>query len=453
MVDGHLHADDLESAVSRQHARTKIQELRKSIGRRRRCTSLRLCLCLLAAAAVCALQLLLFASWLPAEEESSDATAGTVVEPVAMPAVAAADDEIDEFEPPMPPPSSLAAPPPVQGVTQWALGPPTHRAVRLHGCMGKGTYGATLNASLPGVGTVVLKLPVLRHWGFRFHRAEARALEALEASVAGGGASIRNVVRTFGNTTVGVRWLLRLATSDKMIIDGEVRQPVLHLWVASLCLCPLPAPLTENSRAQDWVSTDDARFGRGSEGARSDVGDVGGRLDEPMSARWGCLNGSDLQHALDLGAHTLPVLLLEPLEDISVFKWLAGLAAPANAENGGGVDVTAGGAAASQLALDAQRRLFRSQIEAAKAPASPPLLRDALHHGLILLTGVAHGLNAIHRARVLHRDLTEPGKNALLKRDSIGLTAAMIDFSQADVCAVGKGAAGRAIDLYSYGKL
>ncbi len=34
---------------------------------------------------------------------------------------------------------------------------------------------------------------------------------------------------------------------------------------------------------------------------------------------------------------------------------------------------------------------------------------------------------------MLHRDLTEPGKNALLRRDSLGLTAVLIDLSQAEV--------------------
>ena len=84
---------------------------------------------------------------------------------------------------------------------------------------------------------------------------------------------------------------------------------------------------------------------------------------------------------------------------------------------------------------------------------SPPPLFEAYRHGLVLLSGIAHGLHALHRARVLHRDLTEPGKNALLKRDATGLTAALIDLSQADVCPAGRGAIGRALDLYAYGNL
>jgi len=33
---------------------------------------------------------------------------------------------------------------------------------------------------------------------------------------------------------------------------------------------------------------------------------------------------------------------------------------------------------------------------------------------------------------VLHRDLTEPGKNVMIKRDAHGLTATLVDFSQAE---------------------
>ena len=45
------------------------------------------------------------------------------------------------------------------------------------------------------------------------------------------------------------------------------------------------------------------------------------------------------------------------------------------------------------------------------------------------------------------------GKNALLKRDATGLTASLIDLSQADVCAPGHGATGRALDMYAFGNL
>ena len=34
-----------------------------------------------------------------------------------------------------------------------------------------------------------------------------------------------------------------------------------------------------------------------------------------------------------------------------------------------------------------------------------------------VLIGLARGMRRIHGRRVIHRDLTEPGKNALLKRD------------------------------------
>ena len=54
---------------------------------------------------------------------------------------------------------------------------------------------------------------------------------------------------------------------------------------------------------------------------------------------------------------------------------------------------------------------------------------------------------ALSRARVLHRDLTEPGKNALIKRDGAGLTAALIDLGQSEVCPDKRGAAGRALKM------
>ena len=74
--------------------------------------------------------------------------------------------------------------------------------MQLHGCLGRGTYGAVLNASADGVGRVVLKLPVLRTWGFKFVRAEVRALQALNASIAVGGAGTNdNVVRWRGQST------------------------------------------------------------------------------------------------------------------------------------------------------------------------------------------------------------------------------------------------------------
>ena len=99
--------------------------------------------------------------------------------------------------------------------------------------------------------------------------------------------------------------------------------------------------------------------------------------------------------------------------------------------------------------FESQRLVYKAQL--AKARASP--LREAYGQAAVILLGVARGMAAIHRARVLHRDLTEPGKNALLRRDAVGLTAVLIDFSQAEICPAGHGAVGRALELYAFGNL
>ena len=423
-------------AQESREARESLKTLRKRISRRRRCSPLRLCLLLLVAAAACTLQLMFVHSFLPVEDDASAAAAVRVVEPTALPAEA--EEEADSSStpgatpspPPTPPPEPIAA----QGDSAahrsdqlpstasrhrarkqlvWDFGSPTHGpgAVQLHGCTGQGTYGAVINASADGIGPVVLKLPVLRHWGFKFFRAESHALQALDSSVPGGSVSVRNVVGLSGNVSLDVRWLLALA---------------------------------QRGARGDSIPTDDSGFLSDEDAAASDSS----AANEP--ARWSCLNVSDLHHALSIGVERLPAMLLEPLQTTSVFKLLAAVAAPMNAN--AGVDVTAGEASAgSAPTLDSQRRIYRGQVEALRN--GPADMFDAFRHTLVLLTGVAHGLNALHRARVLHRDLTEPGKNALLRRDAIGLTAVMIDLSQAEVCPPGRGAAGRAVDMYGFGNL
>lgn len=303
--------------------------------------------------------------------------------------------------------------------------------VTLLGCLGNGTYGTVLNASLKrpnGVHEpVVVKLPVLRHWGFKFFRAEQRALAALD----GLNGAPRNVIQTYGNTTFSISTLLRLSR-------GQARHRHNRRRLAA-----------EEARVYDY--NDDNPFGAGHRTigqvlSATDEGEAEEEADGDVAAeiaRWSCLNQTDLMRAhTELKLSRLPAILLEPLQTTSVFKWLATVAADDDGDSANG----------PSLPLEAQRHLFRAQLERhARTPGAP--LRDAFRSGLTLLIGVARGLAALGRARVLHRDLTEPGKNALLKRDAIGLTASLIDLSQAEVCPAGRGAVGRAIDLYSYGNL
>jgi len=157
---------------------------------------------------------------------------------------------------------------------------------------------------------------------------------------------------------------------------------------------------------------------------------------------WSCLNRTDLQRGRrSLSVSRVPVLLLERLTDLSLFKLLATVAAPAAHES------------PAPPPLEMQRRIFRAQLAKARASEVLRPYEDALPFLSGLLLGVSRGLAAMHRARVVHRDLTEPGKNVLLKRDSLGLTAALIDLSQAERCPSGRGAAARALDMYGFGNL
>ena len=90
-------------------------------------------------------------------------------------------------------------------------------------------------------------------------------------------------------------------------------------------------------------------------------------------------------------------------------------------------------------------------LTCALIPAShhpPPYTPDEI------LIGLARGTAQLHRARVVHRDLTEPGKNALLRREPDGsITAAVIDLSQSELCPQGRGAAARSVDMYAFGNV
>jgi hypothetical protein len=245
-------------------------------------------------------------------------------------------------------------------------------AVALHGCVGKGTYGYVLDGSM-GTRRVAVKVPILRRWDLKYFTKEVQALNAIQ-SLTGGS---RHVVRLLsGNFSVDAAKLLR------------------------------------RSGTSEGVET---------------IGN------------WSCVNQTDLHDArYTRGLTALPALLLESVSidgaGVSVFSWLASVAAPLDASS-----------------MEAQRRLFRAQLT--RTRASSQLMQAAFGHAATVLLGVARGLSVLHKARVVHRDLTEPGKNALLKRDEIGLTAAIIDFSQAERCPTGHGATARAVDMYGFGNM
>ena len=276
---------------------------------------------------------------------------------------------------------------------QWDFAPPTvdGEQTELRSCVGRGTYGTVLNASYPG-GTAVLKMPLMRSWGFKFYRIELSVLLALQGGGSRGGGAMaaeppqdgeRNIVRLLGNVSVSVERLLRLNAS---------------------------AP------------------------------------------QWSCLNTTDLLVSPNDQVRALPALLLEPLPRGSLFHWLAALAAP-----------DADSPLPPTLPKDVQRRLFKERLALARLPGAP--FRDAMapHSAWELLLGLAHGMRAMHARRVVHRDLTEPGKNVQLKRDGRGLTTALVDFSQSEQCAPptrgegggggGGGGGARAIDTYAFGNV
>ena len=270
---------------------------------------------------------------------------------------------------------------------RWEFGPNEvdEDALELERCLGKGSYGMVFEGSVRGgpggIGAgqrarkVVVKVPTIRHWGFRFYRSELDALLAVRATtsasagVESGGETVRlavaakrNVVRLLGNTSISVDELMTL---------------------------------------------------------------------EPESDRWGCVNRTDLQIGLDHGARVLPAMLLEPLSNTSLFKWLTAVAAPKEG-----------------VSLSMQRRFF--QLQHARATADPELAA-AFASAFDVLLGFARGVALLHSLHLVHRDLTEPGKNVLLRRERGHLTATLIDLSQAQRCPAGRGAAARSVDMYSFG--
>ena len=224
--------------LPRHHSppRGDFERLRKKLSRRswlrQRAGCFRCAALILVGAGFLAMQAVFFASLLPnVNTEAADVSKELIatvlrkfVEPIAD-AAAAAPDEIDEagaeseslLPPPARPPPAVAfggglrRPAKVWGTAKTVSTADNSRAfawdfklattfsheVKLHGCVGNGTYGSVLNASLGRRGKpIVVKLPVLRHWGFRFYRAELRALEAVE-SLNTGDRGARNVIRSF----------------------------------------------------------------------------------------------------------------------------------------------------------------------------------------------------------------------------------------------------------------
>ena len=268
---------------------------------------------------------------------------------------------------------------------QWHFGPPTLRSeeVALHGCLGTGTYGAALNAThIAADGTLtsaVVKVPVLRHWGFRFFQNEMHAFDALD----GGSpddlaleAGRRNIVRRLGNLTLSLAWL----------------------------------------RAR-----------------------AGGADGTPP---WSCLNGTDLaEFARRAISDVLPALVLEQLPRGSVFQWLGQLSMNESRASSDG-----------SVSRREQEMYFKALLKRIREPASR--YREPTNAAFDVLIGLAWGMRRMQGLNVVHRDLVEPGKNVLLKRDGRGLTAALIDFSQAEACVTGRNGAGaRAVDMFSFGNV
>lgn len=159
-------------------------------------------------------------------------------------------------------------------------------------------------------------------------------------------------------------------------------------------------------------------------------------------AAWECVNRTDLLLRPEVSA--LPALLLEPFPRGTLFHALASLAAPDAVAEMTGAKLT-------HVSLDGQKRYFKQRLQAARAPGAP--YREAVAGAWDVLVGLARGMRRLHGRRLIHRDLTEPGKNVMIKRDARGLTSALVDLSQAERCGEGRGAGARAIEAYAFGNV
>ena len=213
---------------------------------------------------------------------------------------------------------------------------------RLLGCLGRGTYGIVLNASYsdapdaPGH-AAALKVPLLRTWGFRFYRIELQVLLALQQGGEGGeggrgGASPADQEAQGGATEdEGERNLVRLLGNTTVAVSR----------------------LLELDGGEE---------------------------------QWSCLNHTDLLQWPKVTA--LPGMLLELLPRGSLFHALAALAAPE------AVAQLAGLPPPPRLSLDAQRKVFKQRLQAARRPEAP--FREAVEHPWDILLGLARGMRRMH---------------------------------------------------------
>jgi hypothetical protein len=111
---------------------------------------------------------------------------------------------------------------------------------------------------------------------------------------------------------------------------------------------------------------------------------------------------------------------------------------------------------------DEQARRFRARAAQAmrratgKSRGARRQFADALSSSTWdVMIGLARGHRHLYAHRVAHRDLGFPGKHALIKRDGEGLTAALVDFSSAELCGTGdmRSAWGLAVDSYAFGNV
>ena len=216
---------------------------------------------------------------------------------------------------------------------------------RLLGCLGRGTYGIVLNASYsdapdaPGH-AAALKVPLLRSWGFRFYRVELQVLLALQQGGRGGEGG--------EGGEGGASPAEQEARGGAAVEEGE-RNIVSLLGNTSV--------------------------------AASRLLEIDG-----SEARWSCLNHTDLRQWPKVSR--LPAMLLELLPRGSFFHALAALAAPE------AVAELTGLPPPPRLSLDAQRKVFKQRLQAARRPDA--LFREAVEHPWDILLGLARGMRRMH---------------------------------------------------------
>ena len=236
----------------------------------------------------------------------------------------------------------------------WDFGEATSvrgEQTRLLSCLGRGTYGIVLNASYrsdeasyaspdaPGH-AAALKVPLLRSWGFRFYRVELQVLLALQQGGRGGEGG--------EGGEGGASPAEQEARGGAAVEEGE-RNIVSLLGNTSV--------------------------------AASRLLEIDG-----SEAQWSCLNHTDLRQWPKVSR--LPAMLLELLPRGSFFHALAALAAPE------AVAELTGLPPPPRLSLDAQRKVFKQRLQAARRPDA--LFREAVEHPWDILLGLARGMRRMH---------------------------------------------------------